>query len=44
MGGALVRSIGIVRARPHIGLRIPAYSMHSMRRLTYLELAAGNAT
>ena len=37
MGGTLVRSIGIVRARAHIGLRNLAYNM---RRLTHLELAA----
>ena len=37
MGGTLVRSIGIMRARAHIGLRNLAYNM---RRLTHLESAA----
>jgi len=34
MGGRLLRSIGIVRARAHIGLKNLAYNM---RRLVYLE-------
>ena len=38
MGGTLVRSIGAMRARAQIGLRNLAYNM---RRLTYLENAAG---
>ena len=37
MGGTLVRGIGIMRARAHIGLRNLAYDM---RRLTHLESAA----
>lgn len=37
MGGNLVRSIGLVRARAHVGLRNLAYNM---RRLTHLESAA----
>ena len=37
MGGTLVRSIGAMRARAHIGLRNLAYNM---RRFTYLETAA----
>ena len=40
MGGTLVRSIGIGRARAHIGLKNLAYNM---RRLTSLELAAASA-
>ena len=37
MGGTLLRSIGIMRARAHIGLRNLAYNM---RRLTHLETMA----
>ena len=37
MGGTMVRSIGAMRARAHIGLRNLAYNM---RRLTHLETAA----
>ena len=37
MGGTLVRSIGAMRARAHIGLRNLAYNM---RRFTHLENAA----
>ena len=37
MGGSLVRGIGVMRARAHIGLRNLAYNM---RRFTYLETAA----
>ncbi|MCY3826742.1 MAG: transposase, partial [Candidatus Dadabacteria bacterium] len=37
MGGRLLRSVGIVRARAHIGLKNLAYNM---RRLVYLEGAA----
>ena len=37
MGGTLLRSIGIMRARAHIGLRNLAYNM---RRLTHLEAMA----
>ena len=39
MGGTMLRSIGAMRARTHIGLRNLAYNM---RRLTHLE-AAGAA-
>lgn len=37
MGGTLVRGIGVMRARAHIGLRNLAYNM---RRLTFLENGA----
>ena len=37
MGGTLLRSIGAMRARAHIGLRNLAYNM---RRLTHLESVA----
>ena len=37
MGGTLLRSIGVMRARAHIGLRNLAYNM---RRLTHLESVA----
>ncbi|MDE2883029.1 MAG: IS5 family transposase [Acidobacteriota bacterium] len=37
MGGTLVRSIGAMRARAHVGLRNLAYNM---RRFTHLERAA----
>ena len=37
MGGRLLRSVGIVRARAHIGLKNLAYNM---RRLVHLEGAA----
>ena len=37
MGGTLLRSIGVMRARAHIGLRNLAYNM---RRLTHLESEA----
>ena len=37
MGGPLLRSIGVMRARAHIGLRNLAYNM---RRLTHLESVA----
>lgn len=37
MGGSLVRGIGVMRVRAHIGLRNLAYNM---RRFTYLETAA----
>ena len=37
MGGSLVRGVGVMRARAHIGLTNLAYNM---RRFTYLETAA----
>jgi hypothetical protein len=41
MGGTLVRSIGLVRAKARIGLKNPAYNM---RRLTQLERLAAVPT
>ncbi len=40
MGGKLVRSIGIERARAHLGLRNLAYNL---KRYVYLETRAAQA-
>ena len=42
MGGTLVRSIGLVRARARIGLKNLAYNMRRLVQLERLAAAAGS--